>query len=169
MKQLFIVFIILLAGIQLMPASAQEDREMYKCKQIGNKYIVSVNNMEDIVEALTAFCKEKEIKSGTITGLGAINEATLRFFNPQTKKYVDKTFNEQMEVTNLTGNVSTMDGKTYLHLHVTLGKSDYTALAGHLLSARLNGAGEFVVEDFGEKVERTYDPAIGLNFYDFEK
>ena len=46
---------------------------------------------------------------------------------------------------NLTGNVSVMNCETYTHLHCVLGRTDYTALAGHLLSARLNGAGEVVI------------------------
>ena len=39
------------------------------------------------------------------------------------------------------------DGKPFLHIHVTLGRSDYSAIAGHLLTAKINGAGEFWVED----------------------
>ncbi len=74
------------------------------------------------------FCEEKGIKAGSISGIGAINELSLRFFNPETKTYVDKSFCEQMEISNLTGNISTMDGKVYLHLHITSGRSDYSAL-----------------------------------------
>ena len=74
-----------------------------------------------------------------------------------------------MEISNLTGNISSMDGQVYLHLHITVGRSDYSALAGHLLSATLNGAGEFVVEDYGEQVSRVYNPDLGLNIYDFER
>ena len=77
---------------------------MYTYKQIGNKYIISINTSEEIVNALNLFCEERKIKSGSITGLGAINEVTLRFFHPETKTFVDKTFREQMEISNLTGN-----------------------------------------------------------------
>lgn len=142
----------------------------WEAKRFGNKYIVSIDNKSEIVSALTDFVKAHKIKVGTISGLGAVNEATLRFFNPETKKYVDKTFNQQLEVTNLTGNISTMDEKEYLHIHVTLGDDNYHALAGHLLSAKLNGAGEFVVEKFPcGKLERTFSEEVGLNFYDFDK
>lgn len=115
------------------------------------------------------FLQGEKIRSGSISGIGAIGELTLRFFNPQTKAYEDKTFREQMEISNLTGNISTMDEKTYLHLHITVGRNDYSALAGHLLAATLNGAGEFVVENYGEQVKRVYNPDLGLNIYDFEK
>lgn len=76
-------------------------------------------------------------------------------------------FDEQMEIAALTGNVSEMDGKIYLHLHVTLGRTDYTALAGHLLSARINGAGEIFITPFDAATPRRYDPETGLNIYDF--
>ena len=138
---------------------------MYKYRQIENKYIVSIDNHTEIADALLSFCSEMGIKSGSISGIGAIDSMTLRFFNPATKKYVDRQFDEQMEVASLLGNVSTLDGKTYLHLHIVAGRSDYSTLGGHLLSARLSGAGEFFVEDFGENVERAYSEEIGLNIY----
>lgn len=138
---------------------------MYKYRQIDNKYIVSIDNHTEIADALLSFCSEMGIKSGSISGIGAIDSMTLRFFNPATKKYVDKQFNEQMEIASLLGNVSSLDGKTYLHLHIVAGRSDYSTLGGHLLSAHLSGAGEFFVEDFGENVERVYSEEIGLNIY----
>lgn len=155
-----------IAGMTFLEANAQNEQRMYTYKQIGNKYVVSVNNREEIVKALTTFCEELKILSGSIAGIGAVDELTLRFFNPETKKYEDKSFREQMEITNLTGNISTMNGKAYLHIHATVGRSDYSALGGHLLAAVLNGAGEFVVEDYGTSITRTYNPALGLNCYD---
>ena len=138
---------------------------MYKYRQIENKYIVSIDNHTEIADALLSFCSEMGIKSGSISGIGAIDSMTLRFFNHATKKYVDRQFNEQMEIASLLGNVSTLDGKTYLHLHIVAGRSDYSTLGGHLLSARLSGAGEFFVEDFGVDAERAYSEEIGLNIY----
>jgi len=167
--KLKLIFILLLCGWLFISASAQNPQDMYTYKQIGNKYVVSIQNRAEIVKALNAFCEERGIQSGTIYGIGAIDELILRFFNPQTKQYVDKTFQEQMEIANLTGNISQMDGKTYLHLHITVGRSDYSVLAGHLLSATLNGAGEFVVEDFGTPVTRVYVPEIGLNCYKLDE
>ena len=167
--KLTLIFTLLLCGWLFIPASAQNPQDMYTYKQIGNKYVVSIQNRAEIVKALNAFCEERGIQSGTIYGIGAIDELILRFFNPQTKQYVDKTYQEQMEIANLIGNISQMDGKTYLHLHITVGRSDYSALAGHLLSATLNGAGEFVVEDFGTPVTRVYVPEIGLNCYKLDE
>lgn len=139
----------------------------YTSRRSGNRHVVSIANHTEIVGAITEFCSENDIHAGSIHGIGAVSEATLRFFDPATKKYVDKKFAEQMEIANLTGNISAMDGKVYIHLHITLGKQDYTALAGHLLSAVLNGAGEFVIEKFDDDIRRRHDDDTGLNVYDF--
>lgn len=142
---------------------------MYKFKKLpGQRYVLSLDNHVEIVEALTAFCLEKGILAGQVSGIGAINEATFRFLDPATKKYVDKTFAEQMEITNLTGNISQKDGKPYLHLHLTCSRRDYTCVGGHLLTARINGACELLVGTFpGVEIGRYPDPETGLNLYKF--
>lgn len=132
------------------------------------RYILSLDNHVSILEALTSFCTEKRIFAGKISGLGAVNSATFRFLDPATLKYVDKTFEEQMEITNLTGNISQKDGKPYLHLHITASRRDYTCIGGHLLDARINGACELFVEDYYlTSVGRYQDPETGLNLYKF--
>lgn len=141
----------------------------WSARQVDGTYIVSIEDKSPILETLTDFVVTQKIKAGSISGIGATNEATLRFFDPTTKKYVDKKFSEQMEITNLTGNISEVDGKPRLHMHVTLGKSDYTALAGHLQNSKIRGAGEFFIKPINSKIIKTKNEEVGLNFYDFEK
>lgn len=142
---------------------------MYQYKRVkDNLYVLSLDNHTEITEALKAFCDEKEILAGSVIGIGAISEAIFRFLNPATKAYVDKTFSEQMEITNLTGNISEKDGCPYLHLHITASRSDYTCIGGHLLTARINGACELLVEAFPDAaVGRYLDGETGLNLYKF--
>lgn len=150
--------------------ASQNFKGMYwTAKKVDSTYIVSIKDQSSIVEALTDFVTIQKIEAGQITGIGAVNEATLRFFEPSTKQYVDKTFHEQMEVTNISGNVSVMDEKPLLHLHITLGRQDYTALAGHLLDAKIRGAGEFIFYPLNTKAVKNKDQEVGLNFYDLEK
>lgn|SRR5690554_1120977 len=139
---------------------------MYTYKQFGNKFVLSIQNRAEITEAIIDFVKEQNINTGAVYGIGAVNEAVLRFYDPITKEYVDKTFSEQMEISNLTGNISTMDSKPYIHLHITLGRSDYTAVTGHLLTAKIHGAGELMIEKLDGEVGRKYDDDTGLNLYD---
>lgn len=145
---------------------------MYKYKETApGRYVLSLDNHVEICEALCAFCKEKGIFAGVVSGIGAVSEAVFRFLDPSTKQYVDKRFEEQMEITNLTGNIScTDDGSLspYLHIHITAGRRDYTCIGGHLLSARINGACELFVEHFPAAViGRRFDEQTGLKLYEF--
>ncbi|MDT3366308.1 MAG: DNA-binding protein [Bacteroidota bacterium] len=140
---------------------------MYTYKEVGGgRYVLSLDNHVEISAALKAFCEEKGIYAGTVYGLGAVNKAIFRYLNPETMKYVDKTFEEQMEITNLTGNISSKDGQVYLHLHITASRSDYSCIGGHLLTAWISGACELIVEAFDATIGRRLDPDLGINLYD---
>ena len=139
---------------------------MYSFKQLGDKFILSIDNREEITAALAAFCKEQGIRLGIVAGIGAVNEATLRFYDPATKKYVDRTFSEQMEISSIVGNISTKDGELWLHLHVNLGRRDYSIVGGHLLTARINGACELIINKLNGEIGRRYDEETGLQLYD---
>lgn len=143
---------------------------MYKFTKAegAGRYILSIDNHTELVEALTAFCRDNGILAGQISGIGAVNEATFRYLDPNTLQYVDKTFTEQMEITNLTGNISQKDGQPYLHIHLTCSRSDYSCIGGHLLCARISGACELLVAAFpGTFAGREKDPETGLNMYSF--
>ncbi|MBR1928234.1 MAG: DNA-binding protein [Paludibacteraceae bacterium] len=140
---------------------------MYKFRKEGNTYVLSIANHQDLAATLVAFASEQHIKAGSISGIGAVSQATLRFYNPSTKLYEDHCFAEQMEIANLIGNFSTLNGEPYLHLHITLGRADFTSIAGHLLTAQINGACELVVEKYDDDFPRYKDPETGLNLYEF--
>ena len=152
---------------------------MYKYKKVrrissnliedaNRRYIVSLDNHVELMEALAAFCKDLTIYCGQVRGIGAISEATFRMYDPATKQYVDKTFTEQMEITNLTGNISQKDKQPYLHIHAICSRENYSCVGGHLLSARINGACELLVDEFGDTfASREYDDETGLSLYKF--
>jgi uncharacterized protein len=167
MKGLAILFLVFNATFT-MNAQILEGSH-WTARKVDDVYVVSVQDKSSISEALTDFAVSQKIQAGEVTGIGAVNEATLRFFDPATKKYDDKVFNEQMEISNLSGNIAFEEGKTFLHLHITLGRRDYTALAGHLLDAKTRGAGEFFIRPVNARMIKVKDDDIGLYFYDFSK
>ena len=143
------------------------EQKMYTCIDQNGTLIVSIASGCEIVAALERLCSDLDLQAGEITGLGAISGATLRFFDPRVKHYVDKTFEEQMEIANLTGNISRSGGKPYLHVHACLGRADYTMIGGHLLRAVVRGACELFVRPMPGPVGRRFDPETGLNLYEF--
>lgn len=143
--------------------------DLWTALQTNQGYVISVKNQASLNDALVDFVSKNNIKSGQISGLGAVSEATLRFYDPATQKYVDKTLKKQLEISNLTGNIASQNNQPYLHLHITLGDKNYRGYAGHLLDAKIKGAGEFYVIPSSVSINRTKDSETGLNLYDFKR
>lgn len=131
------------------------------------KYILRLDKGEEIVSTLKRFCQINNIKLGIVSGIGAVNKATIGLFATDTKKYHSIDLNGDHEITSLLGNISTMDGETYLHLHINLSDEEYNVKGGHLSSAIISATGEFIIESIAGKVEREFNEEIGLNLYKF--
>jgi hypothetical protein len=137
-------------------------------KKFGNKFIVRMDKGEEIVETLKEFCKKNEIKLGSIQGLGAVNKATIGLFETATKEYHSTELTGDHEITSLLGNISTMDGEVYLHLHINLADHEYKTYGGHLNSAVIGATGEFIIDVIEGTVDRAFNQEIGLNLYKFD-
>ncbi|HIH96639.1 MAG TPA: DNA-binding protein [Thermoplasmata archaeon] len=136
-----------------------------KAKRFGNKFIVRIDKGEEIVETLKQFCKDNDIKLGYIFGLGATNRATVGLFDTKTKKYNSKELVGDHEIAPLYGNISTMNGEVYLHLHINLCDSKNNSLGGHLNSAIVSATFEAIIESIDGEVDREFDEKTGLNLY----
>ena len=136
-------------------------------KKFGNKYVLRIDRGEEIVENLKIFCKQEQIELGWITGIGAVDKITIGLFETDSKKYHSIELKGDHEITSLAGNISQMDGKVYLHLHINLSDINYNVFGGHLSSAIISGTGEFIVEKIDGKVERQFNKDVGLNLFNF--
>ena len=138
-----------------------------KYKRTAGAYIVEIPKGSKIVENLKRFCEKEKVRFGTIQAIGAAKEVTLRFFDADKKKYSDKRFKMHFEITNLTGNISEVDGKVYLHLHISLADRAFHMIGGHLLEAIVGGTFEAVIKPLPGRIGRKFSREVGLNLYDF--
>lgn len=139
----------------------------WKAIKNGETYIVSINDKAELTGALQDFVEKSNIRTGEVRGIGALNYVKLKFFDPKTKNYDEKEFNEQFELVSAIGNISIVEGKPLIHLHGTMGREDYSALAGHIEKALIRGAGEFYITPMPVEVGKKKNEDIGLNIYDF--
>ncbi len=137
-------------------------------EKFGNKYIVRLEKGEEIVTELKEFCKEQNIKLGWIKGIGAVCEAKIGIFKVDEKIYHTKELRGDYEITSLLGNISTMDGEVYLHLHINLSDDEYKTYGGHLDSAIISATGELVIEAIDGIVDREFNQDIGINLFKFD-
>ena len=115
-------------------------------------------------EQIEAFADDEGIDAAFFLGLGAVQDATLMFYDQDDQEYEAIEFDEPFEVLPAVGNVSWLDGERFAHTHVTLSREDGTAVAGHLDEAT-TFAGELWVREFDAHLEREHDPVTDLDLW----
>ena len=128
-------------------------------------YIVRLDRGEEIIASLTALAEREDIALAQVSGLGAIDSFTVGVFFPAEKVYRKNDFHGNFEITSLTGTITRMDGKPYLHLHMSAGNEYGKVNGGHLNSARVSATCEVVVRTINGSVGRKYSEEIGLNLF----
>jgi len=134
-----------------------------KLKKFGNKWVVRIDKGEEIVETLKQLCKKNKIKLGSVSGVGGIERVTVGSFKAKTKEYFSQELIGDYEITNLIGNISTMKGEIYLHLHITISDSNNNAFGGHLNSAIISTTGEIIIGEIEGEIEREFNEEVKLN------
>ena len=126
-------------------------------------YIVRVERGEELIGALETLMEQEQIGSGTVTGLGATSFARLGIYDIAARVYVDRTFEGDHEVCNLTGSLSWHEGAPFPHVHMVLTDFELRAVGGHCFEAIAGATIEIFVRCFGERIDREMDDELGLH------
>lgn len=112
---------------------------------------------------LTAFCAEKGIKAGHLTGLGSARETVLAYYNLDTKEYEGTPINERVEVIGVVGNVAVKNGsEVVVHAHGTIADQGLVPKAGHIQKMVVSATVEVSLTALQGEVNRGFDEDTGL-------
>lgn len=136
-------------------------------RRFGDSFIIRMDKGEEIVEQLTAVAARERIALAEVSALGAVGSFTAGVFYPGEKEYHANDFTGDFEIVSLTGTVTEMDGKPYLHLHMSAGDREGRVWGGHLNRAVVSATCEMVVRVLDGHVGRAFSPEIGLNLLSF--
>ena len=136
-------------------------------RRFEDTYIVRLDPEEEILTQLMLVAEKENIMLAEISGLGALKELEISVFDTKEKAYYNNTYAEAMELLSLTGTVTCMDGKPYLHVHATAGDGTGKAVGGHLKKAVISVTGEILLRVIAGRVERKFSEAIGINLMHF--
>ena len=137
-----------------------------KSKKIKDTYFIRLERGEKIIEAIKNFCAKNKIKCGYFFGIGALDEVELAHYIVENKKYTSKILKQPLEITSMSGNITTMNKEVYLHCHITLSDEDMNAIAGHLKEGRISATCEIILVTLNAGISRKHDDFIGLNLMD---
>lgn len=134
-------------------------------KKLTDGYILKLEKGEEIIETLAKFCGDNNIKSGSVTGIGGTDNATLKYYDREKKEYIPKNFSgKDYEIVSLLGNISLVEGMPFAHIHIALGDADYNLFGGHLGSAVTSITCEITINMTDGILNRKLDDEFKLNF-----
>jgi len=126
-------------------------------------FAVVLDSGDEVMESLRAFAEREQIAAAQLTGIGALSDAVLMYFDWQQKDYQRIPVREQVEVASMIGDFALApSGEPALHIHIFLGKRDGTALAGHLGTAHVRPTLEVVLTESPSYLRKVKDPKSGL-------
>lgn len=137
-----------------------------KYKVFGSTIVARIDRGEEIVASVKSICETERVKLGSISALGAVGHAVVGLYRVEEQKYSPNTFDQELEMTSLIGNVTTKDGEVYLHLHANFADEKGHAFGGHLNEAVVSGTCELFLQVLDGSVGRVHDEVTGLNIFD---
>ena len=130
------------------------------------QYAVIFYQGDEAFSGLLEFAQKYHVTSAHFTAIGAVNGATLGWFDPQRKMYKKIPINGQHEVIAMSGDIALYKGKPIVHTHMVVGTSDGTTRAGHVLAAYVSPTLEVMVTVDPVAMQKRFDPETDLTLID---
>jgi uncharacterized protein len=130
------------------------------------EYAVIFYQGDEAFSGLLEFAEKYQVTSAHFTAIGAVNRATLGWFDPQRKMYKKIPVNGQHEVIGMSGDIALYQGKQVVHTHMVVGNPDGTTRAGHALAAYASPTLEVMVTVDPITMQKRFDPATDLTLID---
>jgi uncharacterized protein len=142
-----------------------------KVKLIGSvgsakHYVVIFSRGDEAFSGLTDFAQQYHVVDAHFTAIGALEGATLGWFDPPRKAYKLIPVPGQSEVASMVGDIALYHGKPVVHTHAVLGLTDGSARAGHVIEAHVSPTLEVFVTTDATDLYKKLDEATGLTLID---
>ena len=130
------------------------------------QYAVIFYQGDEAFSGLLEFAQKYHVMSAHFTAVGAVNGATLGWFDPQRKMYKKIPVVGQHEVIGMSGDIALYQGKPVVHTHMVVGSPDGTTQGGHVLDAYVSPTLEVMVTVNPIAMEKRLDPETNLTLID---
>ena len=135
---------------------------MKKQKLSPNDWLLRLDVGDEIIASLVQFAAEENVKSASLSGIGAVGGLKYGYFDINDKEYKVDEESISLEIVNLTGNLGRIDGEPIAHVHIMVGFPDMTVRGGHLVEGFISVTGEILIRTYDADITRAEDDMFGL-------
>lgn len=126
-------------------------------------FLLVIEKGKEVSAAIIACAEKHKIGSATLSGIGALENPELGYYNLETKQYQIKKFTGTYELISLIGNITKLNNNFAAHIHVALSNEKYQIIAGHLIKATVAVTAEISIIPFHYEIQRCFNPDFNVN------
>jgi predicted DNA-binding protein with PD1-like motif len=130
------------------------------------QYAVIFYQGDEAFSGLHEFAEKYHVTSAHFTAIGALDGATVGWFDPQRKMYKKIPISGQHEVIGMSGDIALYQGRPVVHAHMVVGNPDGTTYGGHVLEAKVSPTLEVMLTVDPATMQKKFDPATDLTLID---
>jgi predicted DNA-binding protein with PD1-like motif len=136
-----------------------------KAVQIHNGFFLVFDRGEEVFSTLADFCRATDIHWAQFSGIGAVENVEIGYYDLPNRQYVFRREQGPFEVANMDGNVTEFNEEALIHAHGVLSRCDETlsCIGGHLRSAIVAVTLEVCLWEVTQPLLREFDEEVGLN------
>ncbi len=132
----------------------------------GPIHLFRLDRGADLYQEISRFATDHGITAATVGFLGAVQRASLRYYDQEAREYRDFQIDEPLEVVSGVGNVTLLDGAPFLHIHAAFSDEHGHGHGGHVNTGTIVFALEAAVQELeGEAPVRLPDDESGLTLW----
>ena len=140
--------------------------ELLNPGEVTKQYAVIFYQGDEVYSGLQEFAEKYRVTSAHFTAIGALDDATVGWFDPQRKMYKKIAINGQHELIGMSGDIALYQGRPVVHTHMVVGSPDGTTRAGHVLEAYASPTVEAMVTVDPVTMQKRFDPTTDLTLID---
>ena len=138
-------------------------------QSVREGHVIRFEHGEDVIAGILDFARAHAIEGAWVNALGAIADPELGYYHLETKTYTRQVFAGEWEIAAIVGNLGRFeDGSPALHVHATIGGTDFSTRGGHLFAGTAGATCEVFLRDLGWPLVRVRDESIGLPLWSLE-
>lgn len=128
----------------------------------NSPYILSLQEGDNLFQAILQFVEAANLKSAVLSGLGALSNITMGYFHRDTQQHSKRLFSGTYELVSLTGNVTFANEDRFLHIHAAIGDDQFNVFGGHIIDAFASASIEIAITPLTYPVFRIVHPELGI-------
>ena len=139
-----------------------------KARKDGANHVLVLVKGEEVIQTIADYCAREHVHAAWIQGVGAVKHVQIGYYDEASKEYIFKIEPGPFEVAAMQGNITTVDGKPFAHLHAVLSRMDdsLVCIGAHAKAMVVSVTLEVFLTPINIPASRRYDDSIGLNLLD---